>query len=283
MNEIIPVSIIIPSFRGGEKIVRCLESVIELDYPEYEIIVVDNCSNDGSLEKIREILNIKFAEAIPYTIIENKENLGVAKATNQGFKVAKYHLVLTLDEDVILHKDCLTELVKVISEDEKICLVVPKIFNYTSKKFQGIGFTMSSVIMQTKVILEDEDKRREIDYVPGAVVLSRNVGQMDEDYFLYYSDAQYSLDFRNEGYKIVYTPTALAWHDCNTAEGFTPFRIQQFIRSKLLFAQKNGKHLFEFYAYFFFVYAPARIVKYLIKGKFKMIPAFLIGIWEGCK
>jgi GT2 family glycosyltransferase len=277
----IGVSVIIPNYNGGTKVLSCLHSIVGLNYPKFEIIVVDNNSNDGSLENIRKMFYDWTLDNM--MILSNEENLGVAKATNQGIKLAKYPLILTLDLDVILHEDCLTELVKVINQDD-IGAVVPKIINLTTKERQGKGNTISPIIMKTEEVYGNEDEVEDVDYVPGAVVLSKkDIALMDEDYFLYYSDAQYSKDIRDNDFKIRYVPTATAWHDCNTAEGFTPFRIQQFIRSKLLFAQKNSQYIFSFYAFFFFVYAPVHLAKYLATGKFKMFKAFCKGIMEGCK
>ena len=279
------VSIVVPNYNGGKKIMACIKSIIELDYPETEVIVVDNGSTDGSLNEIIELFRIS---EVDNTIIANKENVGVAKATNQGFGVAHFDLVMTLDSDVILDKHCLKELVPVIEADEKIGIVVPKIFNKTTNRFQGPGFTISPVIMKTTLVGEGESEKYNdlypIDYVPGAVVLSRKgIAVMDEDYFLYYSDAQYALDIRNEGYKVIYVPTARAWHDCNTAEGFDGLRMFHYMRSKLLFANKNGKHLNRFFAYLFFCYWPVRTLQYLFSGKFKLIWPMLKGTWEGCK
>jgi len=265
------VSIIIPVYNGGYKLLACLDSLVKLNYKEKEIIIVDNNSSDNIPWFAKQFKDFK--------VIKNKENLGVAKATNIGIKNAKYDLILTLDQDVLLEKNCLKELVKIISKNKSIGIVSPKIFNKTSNNFQGAGFKMSPIIMKTSIIYNVKDILQEIDYVPGAVVLSRKgIAMMDEDYFLYYSDAQYSLDIRKKGYKIVYVPKAKAWHDCNTAEGFTPVRIKHYIKSKLLFAMKNNKHFFLFMLYFYFIYTPVKLFSFLIRRQFSLSKAYMESI-----
>ena len=83
------VSILIINFNGGEKIIRCIESVTKLDYPSYEIILTDNGSTDGSKEKIKK----KFKRLKNFTLIENKTNLGSVKAHNKAFKTAHIETV----------------------------------------------------------------------------------------------------------------------------------------------------------------------------------------------
>lgn len=282
-----PVSIVIPSYNGGEKIINCLESVSKLNYPGYEVIIIDNNSTDGSIQEIKK----RFKK---FKVIENKFNFGCAKATNQGFKASKHSLLLTLDEDVILEKNSLKNLVKIILNRGDIGAVSPKIYNYKSKKLMGLGFKINKFTGKVSVIGENQQDKGQfneiqaVDYIPGAVVLAKKevidkIKGMDEDYFLYYGDAQYSLDIRKAGYKIFYVPNALAWHDCNTSEGFNQFRISNFIRSKLIFMRKNSSKLNLIVCMFFFflVYTPLRILTYLIKNKLNLIAHYFKGVKAG--
>jgi len=254
------------------------------------VIVIDNNSNDGSKYKIKK----QFKKHKNLRMIENKENLGCSKAINQGFKTAKSLMILTLDEDVILHKDLLKELVKVILSEDNIGAVSPKIFNYQSKKLMGIGFKISNFIGKTTVIGENQidngqfDNMQKVDYVPGAVILAKKevidkIDGMDEDYFLYYGDANYCLSIRKAGYNILYVPTAIAWHDCNTSEGFNSLRMYNFTKSKLIFMKKNSKvfNKFIFFLFFFCLYSPMRIISFLIKRKFILIFAYFKGLKDG--
>lgn len=287
-NKTFPsTSIIIPNWNGGEKIMRCIESITKLDYPSYEIIVIDNCSSDGSKEKIKK----KFKKI---KIIENKENVGPAKALNQGFKIAKYDLILGLDNDVILEKNLLKHFVKVLASDPRIGMVAPKIYYYHKPTFfNAVGFTINLFTGKTKVLGIDEedigqfDKKEEREFIQGAVFLTKKqvidkVGGMDESYFVYYSDADWSLEVRKKGYKIMYVPSAKTWHDGNTKQGgFTSFRIFHFIRSKLLFMRKHSKNKLFFYSFFFLFYTPKKLFSFISNKNFNLIIPYFKGIKEG--
>jgi GT2 family glycosyltransferase len=291
-NNFPGVSIIVPIYNGGRKILNCLNSLTQLDYPKYEIIVVDNASTDD-MPKLIKMFPKEFK------LIENKENLGCAKATNIGIKAAKYPLILTLDMDVILDCNCLKEMVKVLIADGEIGAVVPSIYNWTTEEQQGLGFMISGIIGRNTIIEPDIYKRLclecgesyekcdfnylggcglivNLPHVPGAVVLARKgIAIMDEDYFLYYGDAQYSLDIRKAGYVIRPAIDAIAWHDCNTAEGFTPFRLYHYIKSKQAYAMKNSNHQYLFWAYFVYCYTPVKLLSFLLKGRFDLIKAYV--------
>lgn len=109
-----------------EDTIECLKSLLELDYANYEIVVVDNGSMDGSAQAIRQSFpNI--------TVIENKENLGYSLGMNTGIKYAleqgvKY--VLIMNNDTVIDKGALTELVKVAESDPTIGFVTGKAYFY---------------------------------------------------------------------------------------------------------------------------------------------------------
>jgi len=285
------VSIIVVNWNDGEKIIRCLESIKELDYPSYEVIIIDNFSTDGSKEKIKK----KFLKYKNFQMIENKKNLGCVKAINQGFKIAKSDLILRLDSDVILSKDLLKNLVEVILSDSKIGVVIPKVYYYKKPNiFCNIGFSINPITGKTIPFGINEkdvgqyEKQREVDYVPGAVLLTKkqvikDAGFMSEDFFVYYEDADWCSKVRKAGYKIIYTPKTMAWHDCKSFFEFSPFRVHHYIRSKLLFMRRNiiiyQKLLF--YPFFLFIYTPIKIIGFLIKGNFSLVLAYFKGLKEG--
>ena len=98
------VSIIIPNYNGINFINECLDSLEKQD-SFFEVIIVDNGSNDGSVDFIRE----NYPE---YNLIENQENLGFSKAVNQGLKLVATDYVFILNNDVVLERDCINNLLK---------------------------------------------------------------------------------------------------------------------------------------------------------------------------
>ncbi|MCK4352495.1 glycosyltransferase family 2 protein [candidate division WOR-3 bacterium] len=137
MKQKLPkVSIIILDWNGGKDIIECLKSIKGINYTNYELIVVDNASFDNSVNLIRE----KFPNI---RIIQNKENLGFAGGMNTGIvqsvkcKVQSDY-VLLLNQDTIVGKNFLKELVKVAESDPKIGIVGPKIYYWKESRSQGV-------------------------------------------------------------------------------------------------------------------------------------------------
>jgi GT2 family glycosyltransferase len=118
------VHIIILNWNQREMTVDCLNSLKKLDYADVEIVLVDNGSTDDSIEVIKE----NFPEI---TLIENKENLGVAGGRNVGFRYAlqgSADYVLFLDNDTIVDKNFISELVKVGEDHKDAGIITGKIF-----------------------------------------------------------------------------------------------------------------------------------------------------------
>jgi len=120
------VFFVIPHFNGKDVLKDCLESVFEIDYLGFQVIVVDNSSADGSSEFIRN----DFPQVI---LIENRENRGFASACNQGIKWglkcgADY--VLLLNNDTVVAPDFLTKMAEAAEADEKVGIVGAKIYYF---------------------------------------------------------------------------------------------------------------------------------------------------------
>lgn len=282
------VSVLILNFNGGEKVLRCLDLANKLDYPSFEVIVIDNGSTDGSKEKIKkQFPNVK--------LVENKENLGSVKAHNQGFSLARGEFILGLDDDSIPSRDLLKNLIPVALSDKKIGIVVPKLYYYKFPNvFNSTGFFLNPLTGKMKDLgigkedLGQLDFQREVDFVPSAVILVRKsvikeVGGMNEDYFVYYEDSDWCLRIRRAGYKIIYAPNAKAWHDCKTQGELSQFRVYHYTRGKVLFMNKNSTSFNRamFLLFLFLLYTPARFFLFIIKGKINLIPFYLKGIKEG--
>lgn len=137
-----PVSILVPAYNEEKTILKCIDSLLALDYPEYEIIIVNDGSKDKTLEvlidrfslkevqrPIRKSINCKKIfniyegfEKVNITLI-NKENGGKADALNMGINASIYPLFLTLDADSILQKDSLSNIVVPFIENENTIAV----------------------------------------------------------------------------------------------------------------------------------------------------------------
>ncbi len=213
----------------GEKILKAnIESILALDYPQdsYEIIVVDNNSKDRS-RKIIKSFSSKYTNI--RSLFFNK-NLGFAKANNIGVKAARGKYVALLNNDCLVDKNWLKELVTAAEKDKKIFAVNSKIVLYNTKKIQnagimvfhdGYGRDIGAIVKYQSQDYEIDngqyDKETKIYAACGAAVLFRKqifdeIGYLDEDFFMYYEDVEISERARLHGYYIIYCPKAIVYH-----------------------------------------------------------------------
>lgn len=131
------VSIIIVTHNAIGIIKDCLNSVYAQDFRDFEVIVVDNNSIDGTKEFIRE----NFPQV---SLVENRDNLGFCQANNQGIKISQGDYILTLNSDVGLEKDFFTELIKTVEKaPSDIGMFGPKILRIDRKKIDSTGIILT--------------------------------------------------------------------------------------------------------------------------------------------
>lgn len=207
------VSIIIVNFNGLAYTLKCIGSLRKLNYNNYEIIVVDNGSKDGSLEALRKIDDIK--------LIKNNENLGFAKANNIGISEARGEYIALLNNDTIVKKNWLIELVKALKADKGLGLAMSKVYNkYGAENyiFDGYGTTTllgfsshyGHINKNTKALVEI--------FSPCAIVLYKKdmiKTPFDPDYFLYYEDQYLGWLMRLKGFSVKIVPTSVVYHEGN--------------------------------------------------------------------
>jgi len=209
----ITLSIIIVSFNTKDFLFRCLES---LD-PNDEIIIVDNASTDGSVEAINssKFKNLK--------IIVNKNNLGFAKAVNQGLKQAKGDYLLLLNSDIVVKPDSINKLIEFAEKHSEAGVVGGRLLNPNNSAqpsvyhFPTIWRAIREYWLRQKGVYEKYipigTNPVRVEVVTGAVFLIpkkvlQKVGLLDERYFMYFEDLDYCRRVGQAGYKVYYLPTA---------------------------------------------------------------------------
>lgn len=131
------ISIIILTFNSMEYIKSCLDSVFSQDFSDFEVILVNNGSEDGTLSFIKE----NYPQVI---LIENKKNLGACKARNQGIGKSSGEWILTLDCDVTLRKDFFKEMINSAEKSDKsVGSFQPKILTTDKKTIYSCGISLS--------------------------------------------------------------------------------------------------------------------------------------------
>lgn len=222
-----PVFVILVTWNGNAVTLDCLASLSKISHRNYRIVVVDNASSDGSVEAIRE----KYRDVI---VLEQKTNLRFAGGNNVGMRYALEHgaeLVCLLNNDTTVDEQFLTHLVRRIESDKSIGMVAPKIYYHDHPNriwFAGGEISMWTGTMKHTGIRELDtgryDTSKEIDYATGCCMLTRRevverVGMLDESFFIYTEDADWSMRVRRAGYSVVYEPQAKIWHKVSVASG----------------------------------------------------------------
>jgi len=223
------LSIIIVSFNTKTLLKQCLKSVYQnLDNIEHEIFVVDNNSQDGSPSMVKETFpDVK--------LIENKENVGFAKANNQAIQKARGQYLLLLNSDTVVLPKTLKIMVafmdanpevgalgaKLLDQDLNLqtsCRHFPTLFSVLLQFF-GLSamFPKSKLFGGYDMGYWDHSRTKKVDCVPGASLLVRKntvqeIGLLDENYFMYFEDTDWCYRIAKAGWEIVFLPKAGVIH-----------------------------------------------------------------------
>ncbi len=224
------VSVIIVSFNTKELTIKSVRSVLgEGSDLSKEIIVVDNASDDGSLEALSRMKDEYKKSKIGIKIIKNRKNLGFAKANNQGIKVAKGEYIFLLNSDALLKKGSLSKLVSFAKERPDAGAVGPRLLNpdgttqASAFRFPGIFRAIRQYWLGEKGLLDKyipETKNQEATKVESLVMAAflitpkalKEVGLLNERYFMYFEDLDYCKRIRKKGLSVYYLPTAEVIH-----------------------------------------------------------------------
>lgn len=223
------ISIVIVSFNTKNLLGKCLDSIIENTTIDYEIIVVDNASTDGSAKMVKE----KYSKII---LIENNQNLGFSKANNIAVKKSIGEYVLFLNSDTEIPENTLGEMIFFMDKNSNVgastCYVrlpngklddashrgFPTPWNSIAH-FSGISkmFPRSQFLNGYNMGFSNLEKPHEIDACAGAFMLVRRkagdeVGWWDEDYFWYGEDLDFCYRLKQKGWKIFFVPNVYILH-----------------------------------------------------------------------
>lgn len=218
------LSIIIVNYKTFKLTLDCLKSLDNYPYEhKFEVIVVDNASEDGSIEKIAKYKPKKF----DLKTVKNKNNLGFSKANNIGIKKSHGKYVILLNSDTKVLKGSLDELVEFASTHKQAGVVAPKLLN-PDKSVQPSVFRLPSLsrafsqyILGAGKVLDKYAPQGstplEVECVVGACFLitpqaREKVGILNERYFMYFEDFDYCREVLRTGLKIYYLPEVKIVH-----------------------------------------------------------------------
>lgn len=244
------VAIIVLNYNGKDCLPKCLRSLGKLRYGQKEIIIVDNGSTDGSLEAAER----EFPE---FSYIRNGENLGFAKGVNAGMREAfrrGAQWCWLFNPDAEAEEDALTLLIEAAAEERSAGLLSPLI---RESGTQDVWFAKGRIDfwrMRAEHIRpsreESEKRYYESGFLTGCALLIRRdvvetIGFLDESFFLYYEDADFSLRARKAGFKTLVVPRSLVRHSERSRSN--PGKPYHLVYSGLLFFRKHAPRLFRPY------------------------------------
>ncbi len=224
------VSIIIVNWNGGKIFRDCLISLKKINYPNWELIVVDNDSSDGS-EKIPRDWFKKL------TLIKNKRNIGFALANNLGFEKTRGEFILLLNNDTKIPPDLLDKLVRRLGQEKELGIVQPKIVLMDNPGYlDNCGSYLTSIgfLEHWGFFKKDGPEFNREKYVfstKGACMLIRKeiieeIGLFDEDFGSYFEESDFCWRVWLAGWKVIYYPGVSIKHKLAfSAKRRNPFLI----------------------------------------------------------
>jgi hypothetical protein len=203
------VSVIILNYRGEKFVEKCLKSVLSTDYANFEVLFVDNASNDGSVRLVNDL----FGDDPRLKIIVNPKNVGFALGNNVGATYAKGKYLVFLNNDTEVDKSWLKELVKAIDSDPKVAIVGCKIIT----SFKGEAEALLVDQFGHSYPAKFPNSVKEVFAVEGAAFLIRRdvweeLGGFDSRYFALCEDIDLCWRAHLLGYRILVAPSSIVYH-----------------------------------------------------------------------
>lgn len=211
------VSVIIINYNGISYLETCIRSVLAQDISDFEVILVDNKSSDGSLEFARQM----FPDLV---IIANENNLGYTGGINSGVSHAKGEFLAPLNVDTEVKKDWLRAMVEFMDANPDAGAVTPKSLLYGDRGkvgVTGLNINITGLGFVRGLNSQDSDPSGEPFQVAGvsgcSYVIRREIvermGGFNEDNFMYYDDVDLSWMVNLMGYKIYCVPRSVVYHE----------------------------------------------------------------------
>jgi len=276
------VYILVLNWNNYPDTARCIESLKKLDYPNYRLVAVDNGSTDRSVERLRERFpNLK--------IIRTGSNLGFAGGNNVGISHALENdaeLIWLLNNDTVVNKHALTPLVDTITQSRETGLVGSSIYKYDEPdrvETHGGGrirYPTAQLIYNT-----GNNTGADLDYISGtSMLIKREVleksGMLDECFFMYWEDVEFTQRVKKLGYKVAYAPESIVYHrEHGSLAGGDGFLQREYLFAKgtVLFYKKQ----IQWWPLALSLAYGGKIINRMLQLEFGSIRVVTRGFWDG--
>ncbi|PRX35677.1 hypothetical protein BX659_101171 [Orenia metallireducens] len=322
------IYIIILNYNGWQDTIECLESLQQITYSNYKVVIVDNNSTDKSIFKIKDWCNgileinsefinynkrLKPVNYIEYdklaaenggeeskekqiekidshrklVIINSGKNLGFAGGNNIGINYALKNnadYIMLLNNDTVVDNKFVEPLIDSFKNETKIGIVGGKIYYYDNSQEIAFAGGKMSLIKGSGYHFHDNRFKNstEVSFLTGCLWLInsnifKEIGLIDENYFLYLEDTDFCYQVQKAGYKLIYNPDSVIYHkEGKTTGKLSSLSLYYSSRNRPYFVHKNTDNFFIIVLFWLF-YISTRIFriinygkkrKYIIKGIF---------------
>lgn len=267
------VSFIVINYNGGNVVGDCIQSIFNQYYNKIEVIVVDNNSSDTSLQELtKNFHKIK--------IISLKENKGYAGGINEGLKVATGEYIVVMNNDLILDKKIIEEILK--RKEEGDIFGVKNYYYSHPKVLWSAGTSLNRIIMKGRLVGNREKDLGQYDHQPfkqivGSFMLIKRkvfdkIGGFDEEFFCYYEETEFQERAARNGFKILFVPRATLLHHVAHSSGGGANKITDYylVRNRGKFIRDYQNSYFKPISYVsLFAEAVLRSLRHDFKLRFK--------------
>lgn len=277
------IAVILVNYNGLDDTLACIES-LQKSTINSQIVVVDNASlEDESIKIAQYYKNVK--------IFRENRNLGFAGGNNIGIKWAleqNFEYIALLNNDTIVKENLLEQLLSVVDEN---IVVAPYMYYYyyPNELWYGGGYLSHFTAKATHITHpQKNDNTFECSFVTGCCFLAhrtiwKKVGILDDSYFMYLEDVDFSARILQNNFKIVVNPQAKLWHKVGKSTGNnSAFRMYYITRNRFLLQKKQKKSFSNFAIIFIYVTMFFRIFRCVIKRN-HLWKCILQGICDGRK
>ena len=286
------VFVVIVNWNRWDDTAMCISSVLAMEYDNLSVLVVDNHSETGD----ETIVKNRWPGI---QVIHCPINLGFAGGANMGIRHAltqSADFIFTLNNDAIVDKDCLTELVKAAQEDCTVGIVGPKIYYLGAvTRIWFAGANRHPWLLSLLDFGKGKpdgvvfDQPRQVNYLCAGAMLVRHqvfetVGLFDPGYFMYYEDCDFCMRVNAQGYHLRYVPSAKVWHQVAASSGGedTPMEVYYRTRSvfRFLWQHSCGLHKVALLT-LRILYVIGKMIQRRLAGQGPIARALWRGLWDG--
>ncbi len=277
------ISIVTINYGQSKVTNQLLDSLQKLTWPNFEILIVDNNSENEDYKHI----NTAYSNT---QLIRSDYNRGFAGGNNLGIKYAKGDYILLLNNDTEVVSGFIEPMVEIFDNEPDAGIVSPKIkFFYNPNYIQYAGFTpMNPFTLRMNAIGSKKnddgsfDTVNETPFAHGCAMMIRadvirKVGLMPEEYFLYYEEHDWSTSIRRAGYKIFYQPKSVVFHkESISVQKSSPLKTYYLNRNRILYMRRNFSVLNRIasWTYLLLVSIPVNLVRYILASDNKHLKAY---------